>query len=200
MEDENKLTTIAITLLGIVAVIAIIFSGGNAVVTQEQPIGGLVHNVKEIFKNGLTAEGTLTAKDATFSTTVAVTGESNLDTLVQGGDVTVLTAGTTTVTAAYMCNSIILQHDSNGANVPVTTPTAALLVADCVPTAGDSFEFYYENTGGEHDTITAGSNIELLEPTGGDVIIEDTEWAHFLVVNEDGTNVTIVVTSLQNAD
>ncbi len=77
MEDENKITTIAITLLGIVAVVALIFTGGN-VVTQDQPIGGLVHNVKEIFTNGLTAEGTLTAKDATFSSTVAVTGVSTL--------------------------------------------------------------------------------------------------------------------------
>ncbi len=153
---------------------------------NQPTMGGLIHNVQESFDAGIAVDGTERI--------------SNTGVMISGGIVTTVTSGTTTITAANICDSIVLKHDSDGSNCPVTTPTAALLIADCIPNTGDSVEFYYENTGGEHDTITAGSGIELLEPSGGDVIIEDTEWAHFLVVNEDGTSVTIVVSSLQNAD
>jgi len=195
---ENIKLGVLSSVIAIICLIAGVFMGTvfNGPV-QPVSLGGLIHNVQESFDEGIAVDGT---EIISGTGALTITAETNIDTLVQGGDVTVVTAGTTTITAANMCDSIILQHDSDGSNCPVTTPTAALLIADCIPTAGDSFEFYYENTGGEHDTITAGANIELLEPSGGDVIIEDTEWAHFLVVNEDGTSVTIVVSSLQNAD
>lgn len=196
---ENIKLGVLSSVIATICLIAGVFMGTlfNGPAPQPISLGGLIHNVQESFDEGIAVDGTEIISGTGALTIIA---ETNLDTLIQGGDVTVLTNGTTTITAANMCNSFLLQHDSDGSNCPVTTPTAALLIADCIPTAGDSFEFYYENTGGEHDTITAGSNIELLEPSGGDVIIEDTEWAHFLVVNEDGTNVTIVVSSLQNAD
>jgi len=143
---------------------------------------------------------TLTATSLDTSTI-----EVNLDTLVFGGDSTALTA-TTTLTAAQMCNSSyfsIVDVDDTENTAGLTTPTGAQLIADCVPTAGDTKTFMLQNTATTtfDVTVIAGSNVELVEPNaGGDVIIQQDEWAQFKFLNVDGTTVVVLVDSIRDAD
>jgi hypothetical protein len=143
--------------------------------------------------------------DITTSGDVTITGETNLDTLIYGGDVTTLaeTATAQTITAAQFCNSSIIRWDTSGTNSTATLPIAADLIADCIPTTGDTkWSILFENYGGEHVTFEVSSTTydTLLEPSGGDVIIEDTEWALITAHANTATTVIFTITSLQDAD
>lgn len=183
-------------------------------VTRSESVGGLVHPVQEIFVAGIKAGSSETEVinssaelTAVINTTAAatITGETNLDTLVFGGDSTALTA-TTTLTAAQMCNSAYFSIVESGADTEtvadLTTPTGAQLISDCIPTIGDAKMFMLQNTATTTFDVTwvAGSNIELIEPSGGDVIIQQNEWADVKFLNVDGTVVAVLVTSVQDGD
>lgn len=208
---KNILTTIGITL-GVVLVLAMALM----VIVRESPVGGLVHNTQEIFVAGIKAGSSETEVinssaelTAVINTTVAatITGETNLDTLVFGGDIKTITSGTTTLTAAEVCDSslvVLSQLDSSENVADLTMPTAANLIADCIPANGDMKFLTLENaatTTLDITIVTGGGSMELLEPTGGeDVVIQVNEWALFQFLNIDGTVVAAFVTSIQNAD
>lgn len=133
-----------------------------------------------------------------------IDGNGSLVSLVASGDSIAIanSDGSETLTAAQMCDSNhIVLTPSQGA-VTVTTPTAALLIADCVSSIGDTKALWYENgaIAATSTTWAAGSNVILTEPSGGDVVITQNEWARVEILNVDGTNVMIQVTSTQDAD
>lgn len=136
---------------------------------------------------------------------LSVSGETGIDTLIQGGGEVAITAdGNTTLTAAQLCDysHITVTPSTTTGNVNMTTPTAALLIADCIPTIGDFKVLFYENgaTTATTTTMVAGSAVDLIEPSGGDVVIAQNEDARIEMLNLDGTNVKVIVTSLQAAD
>ena len=155
-------------------------------------------------------DGNIVLVDATsLSSTLTVTGESNLDTLVFGGTVfSSTTAGAAgTLTAANICDNSVIRISSAGGDGDITTvtitfPATSTLYADCIPTAGDTKVLLYENGSAvaTSTTLAAGTGGTLLEPSGGDVVIEQNEWATLEFTNVDLSEVAVVVTSLQNAD
>lgn len=170
-------------------------------------VAGATGNVSVGGTLGVTGAATLSSTlgvtgAATLSSTLAVTGESNLDTLVYGGDTTDLGATTTaqTLTAAQVCDSAHISWNSMGANVNLTLPTAAAVIADCLTTAGDTKSFLFENEGAGNITIVAGTAMELLEPSGGDVVIATTEFADIELTMITSTTTAVTVTSLRDAD
>lgn len=116
--------------------------------------------------------------------------------------VSVNATATATLSASTLCNTGLLTVVPTAGAATITTPTAANLISDCVPNTGNTKELWYRNgaTAATSTTIAAGSNVILLEPSGGDVVITQNEWAKFVITNVDGTNVAFDVTSTQNAD
>lgn len=140
----------------------------------------------------------------TGATTLTMTGETNLDTLVQGGDVGIIGYGTTTATAAQICNSSVIQIGLlSDAVATLTLPTATTLHSDCLDTNGDTKTILVQNiaTSTMAMTIVAGSGIELLEHVGeGDVVIAATDNARILFSRVSVTTSTAEVINLQVAD
>jgi len=196
MEKENIISIATIALL--VICMAGIYTPNSSI------LGGSVHNQNEIFSAGITLEDTLTATDAALSSTLSVTGETNVSSFTQGGASYTSADGSTHVvlTAAQMCDNGYIGITPTAAGINVTTPSAAALIADCIPTIGDRASFYYENlaSGATSTTMVAGSSIDLIEPTGGDVVIDQNEDAFIEFLNVDGTNVKVIIHSLQVAD
>ncbi|MEK0338347.1 MAG: hypothetical protein QQN41_13035, partial [Nitrosopumilus sp.] len=111
MKIDLKFVAIAIVIL-VVGVIA----GGIG--KSSQYMGGLIHNVQESFDAGIANQGIEIINSlgvfvgAISGTTLTMAGETNLDSMIQGGDVTTLTGGTattTTMTAANICDSSVIQ-------------------------------------------------------------------------------------------
>jgi len=195
--ETDKIISIA-TIALLVICMAGIYTPNSSI------LGGSVHNQNEIFSAGITLEDTLTATDAALSSTLSVTGETNVSSFTQGGASYTSADGSTHVvlTAAQMCDNGYIGITPTAAGINVTTPSAAALIADCIPTIGDRASFYYENlaSGATSTTMVAGSSIDLIEPTGGDVVIDQNEDAFIEFLNVDGTNVKVIIHSLQVAD
>ena len=195
--ETDKIISIATIVLLVICMAGIYTPSSNI-------LGGSVHNQNEIFSAGITLEDTLTATDAALSSTLSVTGETNVSSFTQGGASYTSADGSTHVvlTAAQMCDNGYIGITPTAAGINVTTPSAAALMADCIPTIGDRASFYYENlaSGATSTTMVAGSSIDLIEPTGGDVVIDQNEDAFIEFLNVDGTNVKVIIHSLQVAD
>lgn len=171
-----------------------IYTGGTLTVTGASTLAG-----NSVMSGSLNLAGA-----GVLSSTLTVAGESNLSTLVFGGGAATLASdGDTTLTATQICDNAYFGLDpATTAGATVTTDTAANLIADCVPASGDTKILFFENLAdaSEPATIAAGSNIDLIEPSGGDVVLQQNEDARFEIINVDGTTVKIIVTSLQAAD
>jgi len=85
---------------------------------------------------------------------LTIAGESNLDTLVQGGDVTTIISTSTTLretlTAAQICDSAIIKISllAGGIDNAADTwnlPTSTDLIADCLPAIGDTKRVLFQN-------------------------------------------------------
>ena len=137
-----------------------------------------------------------------ISETLTVTGETNLDTLVYGGDVFVTSSAVAaTLSAAEFCDNSVISFDAL-ASFTLTLPSTSTLLADCMPTAGDTKSLLLENatTGTANITIASGNDMTLLEPSGGDVIIAQNEWAIIQITYTDADDWAAIVTSIQDAD
>lgn len=185
--------------------------GGNLDVTGTGTIDGA-----STLTGAITAGSTLGVSGATtLSSTLTVSGETNLDNLIYGGDRTAIAYATNTViTAANLCNSSVLY---TGSNIDTGVETTELiiasssdLIADCIPTSGDTKEVLLENEATSTFAITLkippattainGGLIKLMEPSGGDVVIQQNEEALIRMVNNGGSTTTVTVTSIQEAD
>ncbi|MEA2036883.1 MAG: hypothetical protein U9O94_05205 [Nanoarchaeota archaeon] len=99
---------------------------------------------------------------------------------IDGGDVTTLSqastsAGTSTITAKQFIESKIITWDPDLTTVGTgasTTLFTSTTISTYFTSNGDSHEILFRNTGtGTSTFIAAGSGIDLIEPTGGDVLI-----------------------------
>lgn len=215
---ENIKLGSLLAVVGVVSLIIGILLGG--LLGPRPYMGGLVHNIQETFDAGIAVNGTefisntralsVTAITNTGASTLTgnltVAGESNLDNLIYGGDVTSITtsSATYTLTAAQICDSAVISFTPTveGTTCTVTLPSTTTLAADCLPTAGDTKVVLWENaaTTATSTTIAAGTGITLLEPSGGDVIIAQNEWAWIQITNVSDTQFAAIVTSIQDAD
>jgi len=140
-----------------------------------------------------------------FSSTLTVSGESNLDTLVQGGDVTSIstTSATYTLTAAQVCNSAVISFTNLSATATtITLPSTTTLAADCLPTAGDSKVFLFENaaTSSVNYTLAAGTGITLLSDDSNGDVIGQNGWGEVQITNVRSSEFTAVIRPFTDAD
>ncbi len=230
MNTENNLgSIISVVVVGVVAITSLLFGGkeitnnrieivdkttidrsvdktsetAETATNPDEILGGLVHNVKEIFAAGLTLENTLTAVDATLSSTLTIGAETQADRIVSGGDVTIIGYGTTTATAAEICDNAVIQiglltDDTASLTLPATTT----LHADCLGANGKGQTILVQNiaTSTMAMTIVAGAGIDLQEPVGGDIIVDELEYARIDFVRLSSATSTAEVNNYRVAD
>ncbi len=153
----------------------------------------------------LTVSSGVYSGGVTVGETLNVTGETNLDSLIQGGDVTALTgASAVTVTAAQACNSAILTWaDNNTTTASTTLPSADTMFSDCLDTDGDSKTVMFRNTAAlatRTAGIFTGASSTLLEPDGQNVVIAggNSAWLRFL--RASSTVMVVTIDELIDAD
>jgi hypothetical protein len=170
--------------------------------------GGSVHNTQEAFSSGLLA-GTAndlsvdSSGNLTTTGTAAITGETRAP-LVELGSLTTLaaTSTATTLTAAQVCNSNVIEWDVTTTSSTLTLPTAANLVADCLTANGDQIEFIFDATSASTTivTITTGSGIELIGSASTDDLIDNGNQARVTLWRTSASAVLGEVEELVAAD
>lgn len=139
----------------------------------------------------------------TVGSTLTVSGESNLDTLVYGGDVyTTSTASNITLSAADICDNSVISVTPTAGNINVTLAATSTLAADCLPTAGDTKMFLFENgaTGATSTTIVAGTGITLLSDDANGDVIAQNGWAEVQITHVRDAEFTAIIRPFTDAD
>jgi len=152
----------------------------------------------------------ITSTTGTFSSTLGVTGiltadgESLMSLLTKGGATTSsTTAASMTLSAADVCDNSLLEITPTVGSITMTFPTAALLIADCIPNIGDERKFWMQNastTGTAIITIADGANCIHVEGEGLTTLIDNNEWAEITMMNVDATRCMLDVEIRQDAD
>ena len=195
-----------VTVVAVVTLVAGIFlgtffGGGGS--------GGALHVIQERFNQGLIAGTTdqLTiGNDGSITTsgTVTLSGETRAPLVELGSLVTPTTGSTTTLTAAQVCNSNVIEWEPTVANSSTTLPTSATLISDCLTADGDSIQFLFRNisaTAASTTVVVAGTGSVLLEPDGQNVVIAGgTSAALITIYRLTSTTTAVVVDEVVDAD
>lgn len=140
---------------------------------------------------------------------VSSTGDIDVSRLVQGGTVLNITSGSEKYSAAQWCDNMIVTNDLSGvaSTANATTPLASALIADCIPTVGDSYRFLFRNISndaGEVVTLVASTSVDFRGSTiasGSNMLeLSGGEDATIDVINYNGTTVIMNVISNVVAD
>lgn len=120
-----------------------------------------------------------------------------------GAGLATTTNGAGTFTAAQICDNALITATPNVGNVTLTFPSAATVIADCLPDARDKIELVFRNastTGTAAITIADGANSIHTEGEGNTTVVDVAEWAFLTLMNVDGTNMLLDVEVKQDAD
>lgn len=123
--------------------------------------------------------------------------------IVYGGDVTTLTAGTTTtMTAAQVCKSSIIQWTPAPGVASTTFPTSEAVNNYCLPNIGSTKSFIFRNTGDAASTtvMVAGTGMVLLEPDGQNVVIAGSNSVLVSMTRLSTGTALVVIDELIDAD
>ncbi|MDD5013909.1 MAG: hypothetical protein PHW73_02260 [Atribacterota bacterium] len=127
--------------------------------------------------------------------------------LIEGGDITTVTSGvTTTLTAAQICKSKVIQWTCTDISIGTTTlPTSANLIADCFRNNGDTKTIEFWNTAplaGSTTQIVAGTGMKLMmsENTGADVVINGTNTARMTFTRITTSTMHVLVEEMVDGD
>ncbi len=225
MNNNWKITTIVALVLSVISLIANI--GGSAVL----PFGntsadywnsesGFQISGSTIIDSSMNASTSAVAASGaiTGATTLTMTGESNLSTLVYGGATTSLATTSppsiVQMTAAQFCDNSEMffgnDEDTVGSSTTMYTPTAAQLIADCIPAIGDTKSTFLIMTGVDtaSTTLTASTSINMLKFTGEtDLVLDSTvgsgvdgSQAIITCYNRNGTEVECLFRSIIPGD
>ena len=134
-------------------------------------------------------------------------------TLTTGGNVIQLTSAITVLTAAQQCDSAIINYrllDDNDSAETIFVASSTDLIADCISNPGDTSEFVLYNNATATLAVTiavAGTDqalelgkVELLEPTGGNVVLNKGESAIIRMQNYNNVTTTALVIDTIEAD
>lgn len=174
--------------------------------------GGTVENFPSHFTNGLfvgTTDQLSIDSSGAITTTGLFTVSAGTDLrgqLIQTGTVASIASGSTHYTAAQFCDNAVVRQNISGApssSQLATWPTAAALVADCIPTAGDSRTFVFQNTSNdalERITMTANTGIDFFVASGSAKTLDrkDTMVVRFWNVN--GASVSASFIKVEDTD
>lgn len=190
--------------IAIIAAIIIAFIGWT--LPGEISFGGYTAGDWEAADDLIAGDDLTVAGLATIGETLTVTGETNLDTLIEGGDVTAIATDTAySLTAAQVCDSSVITMTSSAtSNINVTLPATTTLYADCLATNGDSKTLLFANlsaAAGTTTTMVAGAGMTLLEPDGQDVVIAGgTSWVLVTLHRYTSNIVTAIIDEVIDAD
>ncbi len=138
-----------------------------------------------------------------WTTLLYINGETQAQRIVSGGSITQIGYGTTTATAAEICNNAVIQvgllADAVG---ELILPAATTLNADCLGANGKSQSIlvYNNATSTLALTIVAGAGIDLQEPVGGDVIMSELEYTRIELTRMSTVTTTAEITNFRAAD
>ncbi len=221
MNTTWKITIIVALVLSVVSILTGI--GGNAV-----PFGGYTADYWNT-ESGFQVKGS-TVIDSSFNasssamaasgaitgaTTLTMTGESNLSTLIYGGATTSMATTEPAIvqmTAAQFCDNSELFYETIEAGVGSSTtmfmPTAAQLIADCIPGIGDTKNTFliFSAADTASTTITASTSINLLkEKIEVDLVLDSLDGdaghqAQITCYNKNGTEVDCIFRSFVAGD
>ena len=160
-------------------------------------LGGLVHNVQEIFSQGI--------KAGTSETEVINSSGEWIGRIIGRGTVfSTSTGAVATTTAANVCDSSIWQITPGGGNAPTQSvtlyfPATTTLYADCLTMNGQSVEFTVYNattTGTGTVTLTKGwvlgTDLRGSTSTDNTVLVPD-EWARIVMERTSLTTTTVFI-------
>lgn len=208
MNDTFK--TVAVALIT-----AIVVMVGYGILVGDNQLGAGTR-----FPNGISADSTSPSAGQVRGTTLTTTGAATLASLSVTGDTTLTgellgslltqggattsssTAVSFTLTAANVCDNAVYEMTPTIGAITVTFPTAAQLVADCIPNIGDSRTIWMHNasTTGGAITFADGSGGIHLEGEGLTTVMDFTEWAEITMLNVDGARYVLDVEIRQDAD
>ena len=125
--------------------------------------------------------------------------------LIDGGEITTLTAATTTsITALQICESGVINFPAIGAGATTTLPGAAAMNTQCLMVNGASKTFLFRNTSDAASTtvfvVASTTSDTLLMPEGADVIIEGANSAFVTFLRTAASTIVINITELVDAD
>jgi hypothetical protein len=196
--------------LAILVVALVVVVGGyvGGALNGSPSFAGLTETDQATFVNGFRVglNSTLVMDGSgnfTIPGTVTVTGATSLTgelraPLVQTGSVTSIASGSVHLTAAQVCDSTVIRQNVHGAGVTASNsatvfPTAAALIADCVPTAGDSKTFVLQNTSddaAERITPTANTGLDFFIASSSASTLDRKDAAMVRFWNVNGTSVS----------
>jgi len=214
-----------IYILGAIAIIALVLSIIN--LGGDGKLGSATH-----FSGPIDSEEGFTVDDISVidgsgnistANNLTITGETNLDTLVQGGTVTSITAssseGRWTITPANICDSTLIKINTIGTSSTDTNvsdiagtwyiPTSTDLIADCIPAVGDFKEVRIQNAATSTYTLSFShvsvqrSFLDFLwdtatstDSTASSISLDAGEFMLITFQNYDGVTTTVEFTPL----
>lgn len=188
---------------------------------EDARMGGFLHFVQEIFTAGLIAEGTSTlatttvtqfeaSGEATLSSNLYVSGESDLSRMIQGGSVLGVNTASTTLTAANVCNNSFIWHEATStSDQPVntmTSPATTTLYADCLKSNGKFISLlYYNATSSDYGASTTfaegvGVELKISSDSGGSATVLPQEMARLILTRVTDVTSTLEVQVLADGD
>lgn len=151
-------------------------------------------------------DASITSDTGTFSSTLTVSGESNLARTITGGSVTTISAtGSHTLTAANICDSSIINYEAN-TTTTATMPTAAALITDCLPAAGDTTWVMFANTATQSVsiiTLALSGSMELLasaSPSTSFLTIAQNSWSRLNFMATSSAGVILFIEKIVDGD
>lgn len=185
---KNKAKSLIILALGIVMVAggAMAYNGTAHIVVEgdmnysnnaEGMVGGVTVE-KEYFGDGIVESG------STYSLN---------------------TSANTTLTASQVCQNktITITPGALSDALNITLPTSATIISRCLGTTNDEWTLYYDNgsaTAATTTTFVAGTDMELIEHDGGDVVIPGAEDAILTFRNAGSGVIKAYIMSMKAAD
>lgn len=193
--EKNWFPVLVLVLVGY----ATFFAG-----TGGPSVGGVTNLDSLTLSDTLTTATMSVSGNTTVTGNVTVGGELLGSLFTQGGATTSssTTAVSFTLTAANVCDNAVYEMTPSIGAITVTFPTAAQLVADCIPNIGDSRTIWMHNasTTGGAITFADGSGGIHLEGEGLTTVMDFTEWAEITMLNVDGARYVLDVEIRQDAD
>jgi len=190
-------------IIGAIVVFAIGFAIGGL---GDKELGRVNYNWMVSFDEGIAVDN---VEIIDGSGNMTLTGETNMDTLVQGGDILAISSTNTSITAAQVCNSSVINWTVPGAVTTVATttfPGAAAMNADCLTANGDTKTFLFRNVSEAASTTqfvvasTTSDTLLMPEATGADTVVEGQASAIVTFLRTAATTVVITVTELVDGD
>jgi hypothetical protein len=196
--------TLAVSIAGIVLPKQVVVdSFGNATASFWDTAEGYKVDGTTVI-NG---SGVITGTSQTLSSTLSVTGETQLAGLVSGGAVYTASIGTTSISAATVCDYgtwIITPTDAVSTILWLTLPSTTTLAADCLDSVGDQKTIFMVNgaTQATSTSFVAGLGIDLMKSgdTGGVLAVAQNEEAVLTFIRTTTAAVVVDVRVLDKAD